>query len=83
MIESIIFDVDMEIMENDYSPEFMEKMGIISYIPTGILPGNGYIEIMMIFKNKEYRDRYILEFDMDFQEMIYGDIKSASDIYFQ
>jgi hypothetical protein len=80
MIQSIIFDADQDILDQDYTPEFMEEYGIISYIPTGILPGNGYIEIMMIFKNKEYRDNYIREFDMDFQEMIYGDIKSTLDL---
>lgn len=69
MIYSILIDADQEILDNDYDPEFMKEKGIISIIPTGDNPGNGYIEIMIIFQDKESGYEYIKEFDMDFYEM--------------
>lgn len=70
MIYPILIDADQEILENDYDPEFMKEKGIISIIPTGDNPGNGYIEIMIIFQDKESGYEYIKEFDMDFYEMM-------------
>jgi hypothetical protein len=81
MIFSIIFDADQEIIDNDYSKDFMEEWGIISIIPTGYNPPNGHIEIMMIFKDKKSGYNYIKEFDMDYNEMIMNpELKNKDDL---
>lgn len=81
MIQSIITDMDYEIIQSDYDKEFLEEYGILNMIDTGNILDNEYKEMMVIFKNKEFRDKYIKEFDLTFNEMIMDkEIKSSDDI---
>jgi len=64
MIFSIIFDADLEIIENDYDESFRKEYQIISITPTGYDPNNGCAEIMMTFQDKEAGYNYIKEFDL-------------------
>jgi hypothetical protein len=81
MIESIIMDMDYDIIESDYDEEFLKEWGILNMIDTGNILDNGYKDMMVIFKNKEFRDLYIKEFDITFNEVIIDKkIKSSDDV---
>lgn len=55
---SMIMDVLSEIIESDYSQEFMNQMGMIKYIPIRKIQ-DGIEEIQFFFKDQESLDNYI------------------------
>ena len=64
MNHSLIFDMDHDILDEDYSPEFKGEYGIINMIPTGIEMG-GYFEMEIFFNKEESKKRFIEDFDID------------------
>ena len=55
---SMIMEVSSEIIESDYSQEFMNQMGMIKYIPIKKIR-DGIEEIQFFFKDQESLDNYI------------------------
>lgn len=64
MTFSLTLDMDQDILDEDYSPEFKKEYGIINMIPTGIEMG-GYFEMEIIFDNEESKKKFIKDFDID------------------
>ena len=60
----LTMDVLIDEIEEDYSPEFKNEYGIIDMISLN-RSDNGYEEIKIIFKNKESKDKYIEDFDIE------------------
>ena len=55
---SMIMEVLSEIIESDYSQDFMNRMGIIKYIPIKKVQ-EGIEEIQFFFKDEESLENYI------------------------
>ena len=66
---SIIMDVLSEIIESDYSQDFMNQMGIIRYIPIRKIQ-EGIEEIQFFFKDKESLENYLKEYDISKDELV-------------
>lgn len=66
---SIIIDVLSEIIESDYSQEFMNQMGIIEYLPIQKIQ-DGIEEMQFFFKDKESLENYLKEFDLNDEALI-------------
>ena len=60
---SMIMDVLSEIIESDYSQDFMNQMGIIKYIPIRKIQ-EGIEEIQFFFKDKESLENYLKEYNI-------------------
>ncbi len=65
MAPFLILDLVMDIVQKEFTPEFLKEFGIISMIPTGIYAGGGHPEYKMIFNNEESKMRYMNEFDVE------------------
>ena len=66
---SMIMDVLSEIIESDYSQDFMNQMGIIRYIPIRKIQ-EGIEEIQFFFKDKESLENYLKEYDISKDELV-------------
>jgi len=66
---SIIMDVLSEIIESDYSQDFMNRMGIIKYVPIKKIQ-EGIEEIQFFFKNEESLENYLEEYNISKDELI-------------
>ena len=66
---SIIMDALSEIIESDYSQDFMNQMGIIRYIPIRKIQ-EGIEEIQFFFKDKESLENYLKEYDISKDELV-------------
>ena len=60
----LILNVLIDEFDEGYSPEFKEECGIIDVISLN-RSDRGYEEIKIIFKDKESKDKYIEEFDIE------------------
>ena len=60
----LILDVLIDEFDKDYSLEFKEECGITDVISLNQF-NNGYEEIKIIFKDKESKDKYIENFDIE------------------
>lgn len=61
----LILDLVMDIVEKEFTPEFIKEFGISRMIPTGIFAGGGHPEYKIIFNNEESKMRYMEEFDVE------------------
>lgn len=64
MTFSLILDMDQDILDEDYSPEFKKEYGIINMNNLGPSHG-GLFEMEIIFNNEELKKRFIQDFDID------------------
>ena len=65
MTFSLILDMDQDILDEDYSPEFKKEYGIINMNNLGPSYVGGFFEMEIIFDNKESKKRFIEDFDID------------------
>ena len=60
----LIMDILIDEFNEDYSPEFKDEYGIIDVISLNQFD-NGCEEIKINFKDKESKDKYIEDFDIE------------------
>ena len=62
---SLILDMDDEILNKDYSPDFRKEYGIINMNNLGPGPIGGLFEMEIFFDNQESKERFIKDLDID------------------